>query len=75
VDYRVPFAKTFWVMPSTVVNLLAWWKGKFARHNNDNWKTLSLCIMRCIWNERNAQSFEKYEVLALELKLLFAFPL
>jgi hypothetical protein len=67
--------KKLWVMPSMVVNLLAWWKGKFARHKNDNWNTFLMYIMRCIWSERNAQSFEKYEALALELKLLFAFPL
>lgn len=73
VDCRVPFAKTFWVMPSTVVNLLAWWKGKFARHNNDNWKTHSLCIMTCIWNERNAQ-FWKVWGFGIRIEASFCIP-
>ena len=34
------------VMPKRVVDLLACWKGRFARHcNGDIWNAIPLCIM------------------------------
>ena len=34
------------VMPKRVVDLLACWKGRFARHcNGDIWNVIPLCIM------------------------------
>ena len=38
--------KVQWVMPKRVVDLLACWKGQYARHcNGDIWNPIPLCIM------------------------------
>ncbi len=37
-------------MPNRVVDLLVYWKGRFARHCSDDiWNAISLCIMWTIW--------------------------
>jgi hypothetical protein len=42
-----------WVMPSTIKDLYArWWIGGCSR-SAVVWKIVSLCIMWCIWRERN----------------------
>ena len=48
-----------WVMPKTVVDLLACWQGKFGLHQNGvTWMVVSHCLMWCIWGERYNRSFE-----------------
>ena len=62
----------FWVMPMSVVGLFACWQGHFGRHRNgDIWKVVPLCLMWCIWKERNGRCFEDIERSMPNLKLLF----
>ena len=53
-----------WVMPMSIVELLACWQGRFGRHRNGY-------VMWCIWKERNSRCFEENECSMLDLKLLF----
>ena len=47
-----------WIMPKTVVELLACWQGKFGRHRNAAiWVAVPHCLMWCIWRERNNRHF------------------
>jgi len=62
----------YWVMPKSVVDLLACWQGKFGRHrNNISWMAVPPCLMWCIWLERNNWCFEDFERTVIDLKLLF----
>ena len=48
-----------WVMPNSVVYLLACWKGRFAKHcNGDIWSAIPLCIMWTVRRECNNKVFE-----------------
>ena len=59
-------------MPLSVVGLFACWQGRFGRHRNgDIWKVVPLCLMWCIWKERNSRCFEDIERSMPDLKLLF----
>ena len=61
-----------WVMPLSVVGLFACWQGRFGRHHNGViWKVVPLCLMWCIWKERNSRCFEDTERAMPDLKLLF----
>ena len=45
-----------WVMPKSIVELLACWQGRFGRrHNGYIWIIVSYCLMWCIWKERNSR--------------------
>jgi hypothetical protein len=47
-----------WVMPRGVVDLLhCWWSGGCPR-SVVVWKMVLLCIMWCLWSERNERFFE-----------------
>jgi hypothetical protein len=47
-----------WVMPGSVRELFAsWWSGDRSR-SAVVWKMVPLCLMWCIWRERNARCFE-----------------
>ena len=61
-----------WVMPKIVVELLAYWQGKFGRHRNYAiWIAVPHWLMWCIWWERNNQHFEDLERSVSDLKLFF----
>ena len=61
-----------WVMPMSVVKLLACWQGRFGRHHNgDIWMVVPHCLTWCIWKERNRRCFEDNEHSMSNLKLLF----
>ena len=61
-----------WVIPMSVVGLFACRQGRFGRHcNGDIWKVVPLCLMWCIWKERNSRCFEDIEHSMPDLKLLF----
>ena len=63
---------THWVMPKTVVELLACRQGKFGRHRNFAiWMAVSHCLMWYIWRERNNWRFEDLERSISDLKLFF----
>ena len=61
-----------WVMPMSVIGLFACWQGRFGHYcNGDIWKVIPLCLIWCIWKERNSRSFEDIERSMPDLKLLF----
>ena len=61
-----------WVMPKSVVELLACWQGCFGRHWNGHICMVILhCLMWCIWRERNSKSYEDTRSSLPNLKLLF----
>ena len=62
----------YWVMPKSVVELLACWQGRFGRHWNGHvWMVIPHRLMWCIWKEMNSKSFEDTERSMLDLKLFF----
>ena len=61
-----------WVMPKSVVELLACWQGNFGHHcNGAIWMAVPHCLMWCIWRERNNQCFEDSKKTIANLKLFF----
>jgi hypothetical protein len=50
-----------WVMPRRVVDLFAcWWKAGRSR-SAAVWKMVPICILWCVWKERNLRCFEDLE--------------
>jgi len=50
-----------WVMPRRVVDLFAcWWKAGRSR-SAVVWKMVPICILWCVWKERNIRCFEDLE--------------
>jgi hypothetical protein len=47
-----------WVMPSLVKELMACWCSGGRTRSAVVWKMIPLCLMWCIWRERNARCFE-----------------
>ena len=62
-----------WVMPNRVAYLFAcWWTGSRS-HSATVWKMVFLCLLWCLWRERNERCFEDLERYLEELKSFF-FP-
>ena len=60
-----------WVMPMSVVELLACWQGQFGRHRNRYiWIVVPHCLIWCIWKKRNSRCFEDSDCSMPDLKLL-----
>ena len=61
-----------WVMPKSVLELLACWLGRCVRNRNSHiWMIIPPCLMWFIWREMNSKSFEDTENSMLVLKLFF----
>ena len=61
-----------WVIPKRVIDLFSTWQGPFGKHRNIAfWKAVPHCIMRCLWCEWNARSFEGCEQSILDVKTFF----
>ena len=57
-----------WVMPCSVVELLASWSGKFNKFRSKVlWRMIPHCLMWVIWRERNTQIFDENERSIYEL--------
>jgi hypothetical protein len=51
-----------WVMPEKVIDLFACWNQVGGRDlSRDIWRMAPLCVIWCIWRERNARTFEDKE--------------
>jgi len=58
-----------WVMPKSVKDMLGSWRGqKGNRTSLQIWRMAPLCLMWCIWRERNARCFEDCETDLSNLK-------
>ena len=61
-----------WVMPQSVVGLLACWQGRFGCHwNGYIWLMAPHCLSWCLRRERNSRCFEDNERSISDLKLFF----
>jgi hypothetical protein len=61
-----------WVMPNNVKDLFTcWWSGSNS-WSAVVWKMVPLCIMWCLWRERNNRSFKNLERTLEELKSFFS---
>jgi hypothetical protein len=61
-----------WVMPRRVVDLLAFWKGRVNRYdNNILWNAIPSLLMWCILREMNAWSFDDCEKTSSDLHFYF----
>ena len=47
-----------WVLPKSVVDTLFGWWNWFEKHSFSIWNLAPLCLMWCIWRERNWRTFE-----------------
>jgi hypothetical protein len=58
-----------WVMPQTVLELLTSWGASVGYgHDKEAWRLAPLCLLWCIWRERNAWLFEDVETSMMELR-------
>jgi hypothetical protein len=58
-----------WVMPDRMKECLGSWRGQRGNCTVlQIWRMASLCVMWCLWRERNAWSFEDRELGLIELK-------
>jgi hypothetical protein len=58
-----------WVMPGSVKDMLGSWRGqKGNRTSIQIWRMAPLCLMWCVWRERNARCFEDCETGLSNLK-------
>jgi hypothetical protein len=64
-----------WVMLRSVKDLFASWWSSGRSRSVVVWKMVSLCIMWCIWRERNARCFEDSSRSSEELLHFFLFTL
>ena len=61
-----------WVMPQSVMGLLACWQGSFGRHRNGYiWLMVPHCLLWCLWRGRNSRCFEDKERSISDLKQFF----
>jgi hypothetical protein len=63
-----------WVMPGRVKDLYASWTGGQS-WSAVVWKMIPLCLMWCLWSERNARCFEDSTRTLEELIHFFFFTL
>jgi hypothetical protein len=64
-----------WVMPSKVAGFFAsWWSGGRSR-SIVIWKMVPICIVWCLWLEKNERCFENYERSLEELTAFFFYTL
>jgi hypothetical protein len=58
-----------WVMPRRVIVLLVRWGGQVGRGTiMEVWRLAPLCLIWCLWRERNARSFEDVETSVTKLR-------
>ena len=47
-----------WVIPRSILDLLFGWWNWLGKHSSQIWNLVPLCILWCIWKERNRRTFE-----------------
>ena len=47
-----------WVLPRTVLDLLFGWWNWLGKHLSNIWNLVLLCLLWCLWKERNRRIFE-----------------
>jgi hypothetical protein len=67
------FPQGIWVMPRTVLELLNSWGASIGYGRaKEAWRLVPLCLLWCIWRERNSRLFEdrKTSIVELQKRLL-----
>jgi len=60
-----------WVMPRSVKDMLGSWRGQKGNQTLiPIWRMAHLCVMWCVWRERNARCFEDCAISLINLKKL-----
>jgi hypothetical protein len=68
-NYILILSGVEWVMPLTVLELLKSWGAAIGcGHAKEAWRLAPLCLLWCIWRERNAWLFEDVETSIVELR-------
>jgi hypothetical protein len=58
-----------WIMPRSVKDMLGSWRGQKGNQTLiPIWRMAPLCLMWCVWRERNARCFEDCEIDLMNLK-------
>ena len=58
-----------WVMPGSLKECLGSWRAQGGNHTVlQIWRMAPMCVLWCLWKERNARSFEDRELGLMELK-------
>ncbi len=67
-----PLFDISWIMPYSMKDLLACWRGGFKRHlSTDIWNATPLRLMWCIWKVCNSRSFDEIQSPLLHFKFFF----
>ena len=53
-----------------VVNLLAYWKGQFGKHDSEVWKAITLCLIWCVWRERRMRTLFEVKVMSIDILII-----
>jgi len=61
-------SRIHWVMPSSIVTLLVYWRNWFGKHGSDIWNMATGCLMWIVWKERNHCLFKDTEISLDQLK-------
>ena len=48
----------YWVLPRSIADTLFGWWNQLRKHSSRVWNLAPLCLMWCIWRERNWRTFE-----------------
>ena len=59
-----------WVLPRSVADTLFGWWNWLGKHSSSVWNLAPLCLMWCLWRERNWRTFEDMEILMTNFWLL-----
>ena len=60
-----------WVLQGRVIDLLFGWRNWLGKYLSNIWNLTALCLMWCIWRERNNCTFEDVESLGNQLLASF----
>ena len=47
-----------WVLPRSIADTLFGWWNWLGKHSSSIWNLVPLCLMWCLWRERNRRTFE-----------------
>ena len=47
-----------WVLPRLIADTLFGWWNWLGKHSSSIWNLVPLCLMLCLWRERNRRAFE-----------------
>ena len=61
-----------WVLSCTVQDCLFSWWNWLGKHSSNIWNLVPLCLMWCIWRERNRRTFEDLDRSEDQLLALFS---